>query len=388
MANVAFQRTKPHFNIGTIGHIDHGKTTLVRAILRAHTDKWNEEIEALDKERREASITVSVAHVEFETPNRHYALVDCPGHRDYIKNMITGAAQMDGAILVVSSADGAMPQTEEHILLARQVGVPSIVVVINDFGTTDEELLELIKEDVKEKLKKYKYDPDCPFGVINARKAQEGDEAELKVIREFFEKIDEYMKLPERDVDKPFLMPIEDVFSITGRGTVVTGRVARGKIQVNKEVEILGMGKKPIKTVATGLEMFRKSLDEVVAGDNVGILVRGVERKDVERGQIVAAVGSVQPHMEFEAEVYVLKKEEGGRHSPFVTGYRPQFYIGTADVTGEVVLKEGVEMVAPGDNTNLTVKLIVPVVIEEGMRFAIREGGVTVGAGVVTKILN
>ena len=383
-------RAKPHFNLGTIGHIDHGKTTLVRAILRAFAgDNWQKIADALDKDpqSRAKSITISIAHVEFETPNRHYALIDCPGHRDYIKNMITGAAQMDGAILVVKSLDGLMPQSEEHILLSRQVGVPKIAVVINYFDGTDDELLEFIMEDAKEKLAKYEYDTECPMAVINAFKAAEGDEAELQKVRDFFEKLEEYMPIPERDVDKPFLMPIEDVFSIKGRGTVVTGRVERGKLKLNEEVEILGMGRKPIKTVATGLEMFRKAYEEIIAGDNAGVLLRGVEKDQVERGQVVAKPGTVQTHTEFEAEVYILKKEEGGRHKPFTSGYRPQFYIRTADVTGEITLKEGVEMVMPGDNTTLKVKLIVPVVIEEGMRFAIREGGVTVGAGVVTKII-
>ncbi len=384
-------RAKPHFNIGTLGHIDHGKTTFVRGLLRAFAgDKWQEIADALDKDpmSREKSITIAIAHVEFETPNRHYALIDAPGHRDYIKNMITGAAQMDGALLVISSADGPMPQTREHVLLARQVGVPQMAIVINVFEeANDPELIELIEEEAKELLKKYDYDTNCPVLKVNAFKAAEGDEAELQKIRDFMEQIDEYFKLPEREEDKPFLMPIEDVFSISGRGTVVTGRVERGKLKVNEEVEILGLGKKPIKTVATGLEMFRKPLDEILPGDNVGILIRGVERTQVERGMVVAAPGSVTPHQEFEAEVYVLKKEEGGRHKPFVSGYRPQFYIRTADVTGEITLPDGVEMVMPGDNVNLKIKLIVPVVIEEGMRFAIREGGVTVGAGVVTKVI-
>ncbi len=384
-------RAKPHFNLGTLGHIDHGKTTLVRGILRAFAgDKWQEIADALDKDpiSREKSITIAIAHVEFETPNRHYALIDAPGHRDYIKNMITGAAQMDGALLVISSADGPMPQTREHVLLARQVGVPQMAIVINIFeDANDPELIGLIEEEAKELLKKYDYDTNCPVLKVNAFKAAEGDETELQKIRDFMAQIDEYFKLPPREEDKPFLMPIEDVFSISGRGTVVTGRVERGKLKVNEEVEILGLGHKPIKTVATGLEMFRKPLEEVLPGDNIGILLRGVERTQVERGMVVAAPGSVTPHQEFEAEVYVLKKEEGGRHKPFVSGYRPQFYIRTADVTGEITLPDGVEMVMPGDNVNLKIKLIVPVVIEEGMRFAIREGGVTVGAGVVTKIV-
>ncbi len=381
---------KPHFNIGTLGHIDHGKTTFVRGLLRAfNPDKWQEVADALDKapESRSKSITISIAHVEFETPNRHYALIDAPGHRDYIKNMITGAAQMDGSLLVISSADGPMPQTREHVLLARQVGVPQMAIVINVFEeANDEELIMLIEEEAKELLKKYDYDDNCPILKVNAFKAAEGNEEELNKIKEFMAQIDEYFKMPPRDEDKPFLMPIEDVFSITGRGTVVTGRVERGTLKVNDEVEILGLGKKQIKTVATGLEMFRKPLEQVIAGDNVGILIRGVERTQVERGMVVAKPGTVTPHQEFEAEVYVLKKEEGGRHKPFVSGYRPQFYMRTADVTGEIQLPDGVEMVMPGDNVNLKVKLIVPVVLEEGMRFAIREGGITVGAGVVTKV--
>ena len=383
-------RTKPHFNLGTLGHIDHGKTTLVRAILRAfHPDDFEERAKALDKppESKQKSITITIAHVELETPNWHYAIIDAPGHRDYIKNMITGAAQMDGALLVISSADGVMPQTREHVLLAKQVGVTQIIPVINVFGEADEELIELIKMDVAELLEKHGFDPNAPVFVVNAFKAAEGDEQELEKIRKFFtEVLEKYFKLPERPLDKPFLMPIEDVFSITGRGTVVTGRIERGKVKVGDEVEILGLGKKPIKTTVTGVEMFRKPLEEGVAGDNVGILLRGVQKDEVERGQVVAEPGTVKTAQEFMAEVYVLTKDEGGRHKPFTSGYRPQFYIRTADVTGEIELPEGVEMVMPGDHVNLKVKLIVPVALEKGMRFAIREGGVTVGAGVVTEI--
>ncbi len=382
---------KPHFNLGLLGHVDHGKTTLARAIIRAYNpEEWNKIVEALDKapESRDRSMTISIAHVEFETPNRHYALIDAPGHKDYIKNMITGAAQMDGALLLIRGNDGVMPQTKEHVLLAKQVGVQKIVPVINVDLDTDTELIPLIEEDVKALLKANGFDDNVPVLAISALKAAQGDEEEQKKLKEFIEKLEnEVFTLPERPVDKPFLMPIEDVFSITGRGTVVTGRVERGKIKVNDEVEIVGLGKKPIKTVATGLEMFRKSYDEVVAGDNVGVLVRGVEKTQVERGQVLAVPGSVQTHQEFEAEVYVLAKDEGGRHKPFMNGYRPQFYIRTADVTGEIQLPDGVEMVMPGDNVTLKVKLIVPVVLEEGLRFAIREGGKTIGAGVVTKII-
>lgn len=384
-----FQRTKPHFNIGTLGHVDHGKSTLSRAILRAFDPQWAATADKIDKapESRQRGITIAIAHVEYETPNRHYAHIDCPGHKDFIKNMITGAAQLDGALIVVSSTDGPMPQTREHVLLARQIGVPKLAVVINKFGDTDDEILELIKEDVRDLLAKNGYDREAPVFVIDAFKGQEGDEAWLDEIRKMFDVVDTYFELPPREVDKAFLMGIEDVFSITGRGTVVTGRVDRGTIKVNEEVELTGLGKKPIKTTATGLEMFRKSLDEVVAGDNVGVLVRGIERKDVERGMVLAKPGSVTMHTEFKAEVYVLKKEEGGRHTAFVSGYRPQFYIKTADVTGEVTLDAGVEMIMPGDNAKLSVKLIVPVVIENGMRFAVREGGMTVGSGVVTEII-
>ena len=387
-----FNRTKPHMNIGTLGHIDHGKTTLVRGILNAFAPDKDEAAKMIDKldkdpESRAKSITVAPAHVEFETETRHYALVDCPGHKDYIKNMITGAAQMDGAILVISSSDGAMPQTKEHILLAKQVGVPKVLVFINTFGEADPEILELIKADVQDLLKKYGFDENCPIIVGDALKAQKGEEEGLNAAKELIKAVDEYFPIPERDVDKPFLMPIEDVFSIEGRGTVVTGRIERGKIKVGEDVEVLGMGRKTQKTAATGVEMFNKTLNEGQAGDNVGILLRGLKREDVQRGQLLAAPGSVNTHTDFKAEVYVLSKEEGGRHTPFITGYKPQFYIKTADVTGEVVLNEGTEMVVPGDNTEFTVKLVSPVGLEKGFSFAIREGGQTVGQGIVTEIL-
>jgi elongation factor Tu len=384
-----YERTKPHVNIGTLGHIDHGKTTLVRGILNAFSPERDKMIDKLDKdpESRAKSITVAIAHVEFETENRHYALVDCPGHKDYIKNMITGAAQMDGAILVVSSDDGVMPQTREHVLLARQVGVPKMLAFINTFGEADPEILELIKTDVADLLEKNGYDRNAPIIVGNALKAEKGEEEGLAVVRELMKAVDEYIEIPQRDVDKPFLMPIEDVFSIEGRGTVVTGRIERGKLKLNEEVEILGMGRKPQKTAATGIETFNKSMKEAEAGDNVGILLRGLKRTDVERGQVLVAPGTGEVHTEFKAQVYILSKEEGGRHTPFVTGYKPQFYVRTADVTGEVSLPEGTELVAPGDNVELTIKLVVPVVLEKGQSFAIREGGATVGKGVVTEIL-
>jgi elongation factor Tu len=385
-----FERTKPHMNIGTLGHIDHGKTTLVRGILNAFSPETAKVmIDKLDKDpdSRAKSITISVAHVEFETDNRHYALVDCPGHKDYIKNMITGAAQMDGAILVISSNDGAMPQTKEHLLLAKQVGVPKVVVYINKFGEADEEILELIKADVQDLLEKYGFDGNAPVIVGDALKAEKGEEEGLESVKELMKAVDEYIDLPKRDIEKPFLMPIEDVFSIEGRGTVATGRIERGVIKVGESVDILGMGRKPQTVAVTGVEMFNKTLSEGQAGDNVGILLRGLKRADLERGQILAAPGSVTTHTEFKAEVYVLSKEEGGRHTPFVTGYKPQFYVRTADVTGEVVLEEGVEMVAPGDNTEFTVKLVSPVAIEKGVTFAIREGGQTVGHGVVTEVI-
>ncbi|HEB14143.1 MAG TPA: elongation factor Tu [candidate division WWE3 bacterium] len=388
-----FERTKPHVNVGTIGHVDHGKTTLTAAITKYLADKnlaTFTPFEEIDKapEEKERGITINISHVEYETENRHYAHIDAPGHADYIKNMITGAAQMDGAILVVSAPDGPMPQTREHILLARQVNVPAIVVYINKIDMADDpELIDLVEVEVRELLSKYEFPgDDIPVIKGSALKALDGDAEALKSIEELMKAVDEYIPTPERDLDKPFLLPVEDVFSIKGRGTVATGRVERGKIKVNEEVEIVGL-KDTNKTVVTGVEMFRKTLDEAQAGDNVGILLRGVERTDIERGQVVAAAGSVKPHTEFEAEVYVLSKEEGGRHTPFFSGYRPQFYVRTTDVTGEVTLPKEVEMVMPGDNVKVIVKLIQPVAVEEGLRFAIREGGHTVGAGVVSKVL-
>ena len=384
-----FERTKPHVNIGTIGHVDHGKTTLVRGILRAFGKDYEKTQDRLDKDpvSRAKSITISVAHVEFETDSRHYALVDCPGHRDYIKNMITGAAQMDGAILVVSNTDGAMPQTKEHILLAKQVGVPKIVVFINTFVDSDPEIMEIIKSDIQDALEKNGYDKNCPIIVGSALKAQDNQEEGINAVKELMKAVDEYIPIPPRDLDKPFLMPIEDVFSIEGRGTVVTGRIERGVVKLNDEVDVLGMGRADQKTAVTGVEMFNKSLNEGQAGDNVGLLLRGLKRIDVERGQVISKVGTVTCHTEFTAQVYALHKEEGGRHKPFMSGYKPQFYVRTADVTGEVKLPEGTEMVMPGDNVEISVTLIAPVVVEEGMRFAIREGGQTVGNGVVTKII-
>ena len=392
MADV-YQRTKPHVNIGTIGHVDHGKTTLTAAIatvLSKHGGGKAMKYEDIDNapEEKARGVTINITHVEYETAKRHYAHIDAPGHADYIKNMITGAAQMDGAILVVSAPDGPMPQTREHILLARQVQVPSIVVFLNKCDMVqDPELLDLVEMEVRELLTKYQYPGnDVPIIRGSALKALEGDPEEEKHIMELMDAVDSYIPTPVRDTDKPFLMPIEDVFSIKGRGTVVTGRITRGKVKVNEPVEIVGI--KPTKaSVVTGVEMFKKSLDEGQAGDNVGILLRGIEKADVERGQVLAKPGSITPHKEFEAEVYILTKEEGGRHTPFFTGYRPQFYIGTTDVTGEANLPTGVEMVMPGDNAKMTVKLIVPVAMEEGLRFAVREGGKTVGAGVISKIL-
>ena len=387
-----FQRTKPHLNIGTIGHVDHGKTTLTAAITTVLAKKGMAEArkyEDIDNapEERARGVTINISHQEYETEKRHYAHIDAPGHADYIKNMITGAAQMDGAILVVSAADGPMPQTREHILLANQVGVPSIVVFLNKVDmVSDPELLELVEMEVRELLTKYQYPGDTtPIIRGSALKATQGDPEAEKAIQELMDKIDEYIPTPERDVDKPFLMPVEDVFSIKGRGTVVTGRIERGKVKINETVEIVGFGKNK-STVVTGVEMFRKQLDDGQAGDNVGLLLRGIEKEDVERGQVVAKTGSITPHTEFEAEVYVLTKEEGGRHTPFFSKYRPQFYIRTTDVTGEITLQEGIEMVMPGDNTKMNVKLITPVALEENMRFAIREGGRTVGAGVIIKI--
>lgn len=385
-----FERTKPHVNIGTIGHIDHGKTTLVRGILRLlGGDSWDKMADKLDKapESRSKSITISVAHVEYETEKRHYAHVDCPGHRDYVKNMITGAAQMDGAILVVSSSDGPMPQTREHILLAKQVGVPKILVFINTFGEADNEILELIEAETRELLKKYGYDDKCPVVVGDAKAAEDGKQPGLDAVKKLMDAVDEYIPLPEREIDKPFLLPIEDVFSIEGRGTVVTGRIERGTVKVGEEVDVLGMGRKNQKTAVTGVEMFNKTLNEGQAGDNVGLLLRGFKRTDVERGQVLAKPGSTETHTEFKGQVYILTKDEGGRSTPFVTGYKPQFYIKTADITGEIALPEGTEMVMPGDDVSLACKLIVPVVVEKGMKFAIREGSKTVGAGVVTEIV-
>ena len=393
MSKQKFERGKPHLNIGTIGHVDHGKTTLTAAITRTLEGKGSAQFiafENIDKapEEKERGITINISHVEYETAKRHYAHVDCPGHADYVKNMITGAAQMDGAILVVSAPDGPMPQTREHILLARQVGVPSIVVALNKCDMLDdEELLDLVELEVRELLTQYGFPgDDVPIVRVSALKAMEGDEAEMARVYELMEKVDEYIPEPERDLDKPFLMAIEDVFTISGRGTVVTGRVERGKINAGDEIEIVGF-KKTEKTVATSLEMFRRILDYAEAGDNVGVLLRGVGKDDVQRGQVLAAPGSITPHKKFKAEVYVLKKEEGGRHTPFFPGYRPQFYLRTTDVTGSITLPEGVEMVMPGDNVNMDVELIAPVAMEEQLRFAIREGGKTVGAGVVTEII-
>ncbi|SIS71668.1 elongation factor Tu [Alicyclobacillus vulcanalis] len=395
MAKEKFERTKPHVNIGTIGHVDHGKTTLTAAIttvLAAKGKAKAQRYEDIDKapEERERGITINTAHVEYETDNRHYAHVDCPGHADYVKNMITGAAQMDGAILVVSAADGPMPQTREHILLSRQVGVPYIVVFLNKCDMVDdEELLDLVEMEVRELLNEYEFPgDDVPVIRGSALKALEGDPQWVAKIEELMNAVDEYIPTPERDTSKPFLMPVEDVFTITGRGTVATGRVERGTLKVGDEVEIVGLREERRKTVATGIEMFRKLLDEAQAGDNIGALLRGVERKDVERGQVLCKPGSINPHTKFEAEVYVLTKEEGGRHTPFFNGYRPQFYFRTTDVTGVVQLPEGTEMVMPGDNISMSVELIAPIAVEEGTRFSIREGGRTVGAGVVTKILS
>ena len=392
MATGVYKRTKPHLNIGTIGHVDHGKTTLTSAITHVLAQKGlakalkYEEIDNAPEEKARG-VTINIHHSEYETEKRHYAHIDAPGHADYIKNMITGAAQMDGAILVVSAPDGPMPQTREHTLLARQVNVPAIVVFLNKVDmVTDKELLDLVEMEIRELLTKYKFPGDkIPIIRGSALKALQGDPEGVKSIEELMKAVDEYIPAVERDVSKPFLMPIEDVFSIKGRGTVVTGRVERGKLKVNEEVEIVGI-KATQKTVITGVEMFRKTLDEAMAGDNVGLLLRGVEKNQVERGQVIAKPGTITPHTEFESEVYILTKEEGGRHTPFFTGYRPQFYIRTTDVTGEATLPKGVEMVMPGDNTKMTVKLIVPVALEEGIRFAIREGGHTVGAGVITKI--
>ena len=394
MAKEKFDRSKPHVNIGTIGHIDHGKTTLTAAITKAlgkHNPKVQfRSFDSIDNapEERERGITIATAHVEYETGKRHYAHVDCPGHADYIKNMITGAAQMDGAILVVAATDGPMPQTREHILLARQVGVPYIVVAMNKVDAVDDaELLDLVELEVRELLKTYKFPGDeVPVVRVSALGALNGEAKWEKALEELMEAVDRYVPIPQREVEKPFLMPIEDIFSISGRGTVVTGRVERGKVKVGEEIEIVGI-RPTVKRVVTGVEMFKKLLDEGVAGDNVGLLLRGTEKDDVERGQVIAKVGSITPHTKFKAETYILTKEEGGRHTPFFKGYRPQFYFRTTDVTGVATLPEGTEMVMPGDNVALEIELICPIAMEKGLRFAIREGGRTVGAGTVTEIL-
>ena len=395
MSKVKFERTKPHLNVGTIGHVDHGKTTLTAALTKVLAAKFGGEVRAYDQidnapEERERGITIATSHVEYQSEKRHYAHVDCPGHADYVKNMITGAAQMDGAVLVVSAADGPMPQTREHILLARQVGVPYIVVFLNKADMVDDkDLLELVQEEVKDLLTKYGFPGDkTPIIVGSALKALEGDQGELgePSIYKLAEALDTYIPQPQRAIDGPFLMPIEDVFSISGRGTVVTGRIERGVVKVGEEVEIIGIIP-TVKTIVTGVEMFRKLLDQGEAGDNVGVLLRGTKREEVQRGQVLAKPGSITPHTKFEAEVYVLTKEEGGRHTPFFNGYRPQFYFRTTDVTGSVELPQGTEMVMPGDNIKVVVSLIAPIAMEEGLRFAIREGGRTVGAGVVAKVV-
>ena len=393
MAKQKFERTKPHVNIGTIGHVDHGKTTLTAAITKVLAEKGGAQFmdyNMIDKapEERERGITINTSHVEYETAKRHYAHVDCPGHADYVKNMITGAAQMDGAILVVSAADGPMPQTREHILLARQVGVPAIVVFLNKSDQVDDpELIELVEMEVRELLSQYDYPGDeIPIVVGSALKALEGDPEQEANILKLMDAVDEYIPTPEHDLTKPFLMPVEDVFTITGRGTVATGRVERGVIKVGDTVEIVGLKEEKKQTVATGLEMFRKTLDQAEAGDNIGALLRGIERNEIERGQVLSKPGTIHPHTKFKGQVYVLTKEEGGRHTPFFNGYRPQFYFRTTDVTGVAELPEGTEMVMPGDNITMDVELITPIAIEKGLRFAIREGGRTVGAGVVTEI--
>ena len=395
MSKEKFERTKPHVNVGTIGHVDHGKTTLTAALTKVMAEQHGGEVQAYDQidnapEERERGITIATAHVEYETDNRHYAHVDCPGHADYVKNMITGAAQMDGAILVVSAADGPMPQTREHILLARQVGVPYIVVYMNKADQVDdEELLELVEMEVRDLLSTYEFPgDDTPIITGSALKAFDGDESDIGVpsIHRLVEAMDSYIPMPERAIDGDYLMPVEDVFSISGRGTVVTGRIERGVVNVGDEIEIVGI-KDTAKTVCTGVEMFRKLLDRGEAGDNVGVLLRGTKREEVERGQVLAKPGSITPHTKFEAEVYILTKDEGGRHTPFFKGYRPQFYFRTTDVTGAVELPEGTEMVMPGDNVKMVVDLIAPIAMEDGLRFAIREGGRTVGAGVVAKVI-
>jgi elongation factor Tu len=395
VAKAKFERTKPHVNIGTIGHVDHGKTTLTAAITKVLHDKFPDlnESRAFDQidnapEERQRGITINISHVEYQTDKRHYAHVDAPGHADYIKNMITGAAQMDGAILVVAATDGPMPQTREHVLLARQVGVPYILVALNKADAVDdEELLELVELEVRELLAAQEFDEDAPVVRVSALKALEGDAKWVESVEELMNAVDESIPDPVRDTEKPFLMPVEDVFTITGRGTVVTGRVERGVINVNEEVEIVGIKPTSTKTTVTGVEMFRKLLDQGQAGDNVGLLLRGIKREDVERGQVVVKPGTTTPHTEFEGQVYILSKDEGGRHTPFFNNYRPQFYFRTTDVTGVVTLPEGTEMVMPGDNTNINVKLIQPVAMDDGLRFAIREGGRTVGAGRVIKII-
>ncbi|MFF4604204.1 elongation factor Tu [Streptomyces sp. NPDC001339] len=395
MAKAKFERTKPHVNIGTIGHVDHGKTTLTAAITKVLHDQFPDlnpytPFEDIDKapEERQRGITISIAHVEYQTENRHYAHVDCPGHADYIKNMITGAAQMDGAILVVAATDGPMPQTKEHVLLARQSGVPYIVVALNKADMVDdEEIMELVELEVRELLNEYEFPgDDLPVVKVSALKALEGEEQWVKSVQDLMKAVDENVPEPKRDVDQPFLMPIEDVFTITGRGTVVTGRIERGVLKVNETVDIIGIKEEKTSTTVTGIEMFRKLLDEGQAGENVGLLLRGIKREDVERGQCIIKPGSVTPHTEFEATAYILSKDEGGRHTPFFNNYRPQFYFRTTDVTGVVTLQEGTEMVMPGDNATMSVSLIQPVAMEEGLRFTIREGGRTVGAGQVTKI--
>ena len=395
MAKAKFERTKPHVNIGTIGHIDHGKTTLTAAITKVLHDKYPDvnpftPFDQIDKapEERQRGITISIAHVEYQTEARHYAHVDCPGHADYIKNMITGAAQMDGAILVVAGTDGPMPQTKEHVLLARQVGVPAIVVALNKCDTADPDLLELVEEEIRELLTKYEFPgKDTPFVRISALKALEGDAKWSESIMELMTAVDTFIPTPVREIEKPFLMPVEDVFTITGRGTVITGRIERGQVKVNEEVEIVGIRETSQKTIVTGIEMFRKLLDEGQAGENVGLLLRGTKREDVERGMCVVKPGTSTPHTNFEAQVYILSKDEGGRHTPFFNNYRPQFYFRTTDVTGVCELPNGVEMVMPGDNTEMKVELIQPIAMEDGLRFAIREGGRTVGAGRVIKIV-
>ncbi len=395
MAKEKFERTKPHVNVGTIGHVDHGKTTLTAALTRVCAEAFGGDVKEFDQidnapEERERGITIATSHVEYESTNRHYAHVDCPGHADYVKNMITGAAQMDGAILVVSAADGPMPQTREHILLSRQVGVPKIVVFMNKADMVDdEELTELVEMEIRELLDAYEFPgDDTPIIIGSALKALEGDDSEIGMpaVKQLVETLDEYIPEPERAVDQPFLMPIEDVFSISGRGTVVTGRVERGIVKVGDDIDIIGI-KETESTTCTGVEMFRKLLDEGRAGENVGVLLRGTKREDVERGQVLAIPGSITPHTKFEAQVYVLSKDEGGRHTPFFKGYRPQFYFRTTDVTGSVELPDGVEMVMPGDDINMVAELICPIAMDEGLRFAIREGGRTVGAGVVTKVI-